>query len=79
MVFEQLTAEQQLMVARETITGYHYDTEKDKLVFTAPDVVTYSGLLSVYSFEQWTVLKESIKTIYTQKNNQEDESKAIAG
>jgi len=79
LIFEQLTAEQQLMVARETIAGYHYDTEKDKLVYTAPDVVTYSGMLSVYSFEQWVVLKESIKTIYTAKTIQEDESKVIAG
>lgn len=76
-IFDQLTDEQRKIVAEESLASIHYDTEKDKIVITKPDVVTFSGILSKYSFDTWNVLKESIKTLYTAEKQQEDEVAAI--
>lgn len=78
-IFEQLTPEQQILVAEETIAGYHYDTEKDKLVYRAPDVVAHSGIIRKYGFDKWTVKTESVNTLLNVKQQQEDETDAIVG
>lgn len=75
-VLDQLTPEQRTIVIDESLASIHYDTENQKLVITKPDVVTYSGVLSKYTFETWNVLRESIKTIYQKEKQAEDESKA---
>lgn len=64
-VFENLTDEQKVMAADEVIAGIHYDTEKDKLIITQPDIKTHSGVLSKYGYDRYEVLQESIRTLYS--------------
>lgn len=73
-IFEQLTDEQKIMVAEESIAGIHFDTEKDKIVMNKFDVQTYSGVLRKYGYEKYEVLKESIKTLFTVQNEEEAEA-----
>lgn len=75
-VFEQLTDQQKQIVVDEALACIHYDNDKDTLTLSKPDVVTFSGILSKYSFETWDVLRESIKSIYTAEKQAEDEAKA---
>ena len=71
VIFEQLTDVQKHILVEESLASIHFDTEKDKLVITKPDVVAYSGILSKYTFETWTVLHESIKSLYAAEKSGE--------
>jgi hypothetical protein len=63
-IFEQLTDSQKHIVVEDSLASIHFDTEKDKLVITKPDVIAYSGILSKFTFDTWNVVRESIKTLY---------------
>jgi hypothetical protein len=76
-IFEQLDEAQQIMQAEELIASIHYDNENDKLVITKPDIVTYSGLVSKYSWEDYIRLRESIKSLFSQAEQNEAETEAI--
>lgn len=76
-IFDQLTEEQREIVAEESLASIHFDSEKDKIVISKPDVVTFSGILAKYSFDTWNVLKESITTLYNAEKQEEDEVAAI--
>lgn len=76
-IFDQLTEEQRVIVAEESLASIHFDSEKDKIIISKPDVVTFSGILAKYSFDTWNVLKESIKTLYDAEKQTEDETEAI--
>lgn len=64
-IFEQLTDEQKVIAADEVLAGVHYDSEKDKLIITQPDIKTHSGVLSKYGYDRYEVLQESIRTLYS--------------
>lgn len=70
-VFDQLSDEQKLIVADESIAGIHYDSEKEKLTISKPDVSTFSGLLKKYGEKMYLELNELIKLIYAQEQNEE--------
>jgi len=76
-IFEQLTELQRHIVVEEALANIHYDSEKDKIIITKPDVVTYSGVLSKYTYETWNILSETIKTLYNVEKQAEDESSSI--
>jgi hypothetical protein len=76
LIFDQLTPPLQRMVIDEALAGISFDTEHDKLVIKRPDVLTFSGMLQKYTFEELTVLKESIKAILSNKAEQADATKA---
>lgn len=76
-IFEQLTDEQKRIVVEESLASIHYDNENDKLVISKPDVVTFSGVLSKYSYETWKVLQESITTLYNAEKEMEDETETL--
>lgn len=63
-IFEKLTDQQKEIVAEESLASVNYDLENDKLVITKPDVVTFSGILSKYTFATWDVLRQSIDSLY---------------
>lgn len=63
-IFEQLTDAQKHIVVEDSLASIHFDSEKDRLVITKPDVIAYSGVLSKFTFETWNVVRESIKTLY---------------
>lgn len=76
-IFDQLIPEQRLIVVEESLASISWDDEKDKLVITKPDVVTFSGVLAKHTFATWDALRESIKTLYAAEKQVEDETKAI--
>jgi hypothetical protein len=78
-VFDQLTPEQRVIVAEESLASIHFNTEKDRIEISKPDVVTFSGILAKHGFDNWNVLRESIKTLYNVEKQNEDESDSIAG
>lgn len=75
-VLEQLTPEQKLIVVEESLAAISYDGEKDAIVISKPDVVTFSGVLSKHTFATWNTLRESIKSVYDAEKQAEDERKA---
>lgn len=73
-IFDGLTDEQRNIVVEESLAGIHYDTEKDKIVITKPDVVTFSGILSKYGFEKWNLLRETTISLYNTEKDNEDKA-----
>ena len=63
-IFDQLPTEHRHIVAEEALASIHFDAEKDKLIISKPDVITFSGVLSKFTFDTWNVVRESIKTLY---------------
>lgn len=76
-IFDQLTEEQRTIVAEESLSSIHFDSEKDRIIISKPDVVTFSGILAKHSFDKWNVLRESITTLYNAEKQEEDETAAI--
>lgn len=76
-IFDQLTQEQRIIVAEESLASIHFNTEKDRIEISKPDVVTFSGILSKHTFDKWNTLRESITTLYNAEKQEEDEAKAI--
>jgi hypothetical protein len=76
-IFDQLTEEQRTIVAEESLSSIHFDSEKDRIIISKPDVVTFSGILAKHSFDKWNVLRESITTLYNAEKQEEDEVAAI--
>jgi len=76
-IFDQLTDEQRTIVAEESLSSIHFDSEKDRIIISKPDVVTFSGILAKHSFDKWNVLRESITTLYNAEKQEEDEVAAI--
>jgi hypothetical protein len=72
-----LTDEQRTIVAEESLSSIHFDSEKDRIIISKPDVVTFSGILAKHSFDKWNVLRESITTLYNAEKQEEDEVAAI--
>ncbi len=75
-IMDGLTPEQRLIVVEESLASVSYDMDKDVIVTSKPDVVTYSGILGKHTFKTWNVLRESIKTLYAAEKQAEDERKA---
>lgn len=75
-LLEGLTPEQKLIVVEESLASLHYDMEKDSIVISKPDVVTFSGILSKYSFESWNVIRESVNALKAAEKQAEDEAKS---
>ena len=76
-LLDQLQPEQIQIVMEESLAGVHYNTEKDKLELTTPDVITFSGVLAKYGFDKWNVMRESIITLQQAEKQTEDETEAI--
>ena len=77
-VFDQLTEEQRKLQVDDSLASISYDMDKGKMVINKPDVKTFSGILSKYSFTEYDKLRETIKSIYDNKKQEEDEIKATA-
>jgi hypothetical protein len=70
-IYDKLNLEQKIMVTEEALAGVHYDNEKEKVIITKGDVITYSLLLRKYGYEKYEVLRESIKTLYNVEKEEE--------
>lgn len=72
-IFEQLTEEQQRIIAEQAVTYISYDSDKGKVVITKPDFIEHTGILEKFGFEKINVLKESIKSLYDADKEKEAE------
>ncbi len=77
-IFDKLPEPQRILVVEESLASISYDSENDKVVISKPDVITFSGILSKYTFDTWNVMSESVKTLYTVEKNEKDAALALA-
>lgn len=75
-IFDQLPDHQQEMLLNESLAGVTVDFEKDTVALEKPNFTTYGSILRTYGHEDVISLKESIKSLYDAKKQQEDEEKA---
>lgn len=76
-IFEQLEDEQQNMLLHECLNGVVVDNEKDNVSLEKFDFTTYSGILVKYGHADVIRLKESVKSLYDEKKEREDQEKAM--
>jgi hypothetical protein len=77
-IFDKLPEPQRILVVEESLASISYDSEHDKVIISKPDVITFSGILSKYTFETWNVMRESVKTLYTVEKNEKDAAAILA-
>ena len=74
-IFEQLPPNLQKLAIIEELTGISI-SESDAISVAPPDITTHSGVLSKFGSEEVLKLKESVKSLYDKKKQDEDEVKA---
>lgn len=74
-IFDQLPDDMKEMVVIEKLAGVSVD-DNDKTGLVKPDFNTYTGVLQKYGHEPIIRLKESIKSLYDKKKQEDDEAKA---
>jgi len=74
-IFDQLPDDMKEMAISECLAGVCVD-ENDKISLEKPNFSTYRGILEKFGHEPIIRLKESIKSLYDSKKQQEDEEKA---
>jgi hypothetical protein len=73
-ILDRLDDKDKEMVIEESISCIHYNTEKDKVEISRPDVVTYSGILSKHGFEKWNRVREIIRLAFESERQTNEES-----
>lgn len=74
-ILEGLPQEMQEIVIIECLGGVVV-SDNDVVSLEKPDFCTYSGVLQNYGFEEMIKLRESIKSLFDDKKQREDEQKA---
>lgn len=75
-IFELLIEEQRIIVAEEAIAAISYDFEKDKASIATPDFQSYGLIIRKYGFETMERLRETLKSLYDQQANSEEDATA---
>jgi len=65
-IFDQLTEPQRHVVAEEALASISYDYEKERVVISKPDVITFSSILAKFKTETYLELNELIKLLFSQ-------------
>jgi len=78
-IFEMLNPAHQAIIAEETIAQISYSFESDKVTITKPDYQVMSLIAQKHGHDIMEGVRETVKACYTQKRDQEDETKAIVG
>lgn len=73
VIFEQLPPLEQNMYVQELLCGVRFDAESVKLIINQPDVKTHSGFLQKFGYDKYEVMKESIKSLYDKKKEDDKE------
>jgi hypothetical protein len=74
-IFNQLPPDMQRIAIDEAIAGI-YVTESDSVQLDKPDFNTYTGVLAKYGDSEIIKLHESVKSLYSKKEQEEEEAKA---
>jgi hypothetical protein len=70
-ILERLPEIERNMCVQESLTGVSFNFETDKITLNQPDVKTYSGFLQKFGYEKYEVMRESIKTLYIAKKEED--------
>jgi hypothetical protein len=73
-ILDRLDDADKEMVIEESISSIHYNTEKDRIEISKPDVVTFSGVLSKHGFEKWNRVRETISLLFESEKQTETEN-----
>ena len=76
LIFEQLTPEQQNIIAEEAVGEISFDTEKDKILITKANFAANEKIIDKYTYDVLKVVRESVKSLYQKRKEEEDASKA---
>jgi hypothetical protein len=76
-IFIQLDVEQQKLIAEEAVCGIGWNSEKDIMVMSKPDIQTFTGILSKFTNEKVLQTKEAIKLALESRNQTEKEEKIV--
>jgi hypothetical protein len=74
-IFDQLQENQQRILFDECLAGVSV-SEQDAVSYEKPNFTTYRGVLEKHGHEEIIVLKESVKSLYDKKKEQEDQEKS---
>lgn len=74
-IFDLLEPEQQKLIAEEAICCIGWDSEKDILLMSKPDIQTYTGILSKFTNERVIQTKQAIKLVMESRKQSEKEAK----
>jgi len=73
----ELPIEYRALAFEEMLTGISVD-ENDRIKISSPDISTFSGMLVKHGNEKVIQLKESVKSIFQQRDEKEKQEKASA-
>jgi len=73
----ELPIEYRALAFEEMLTGISVD-ENDTIKISSPDISTFSGMLVKHGNEKVIQLKESVKSIFQQRDEKEKQEKASA-
>lgn len=76
-IFEKFSDEQKLLIIEESLAYVGFDTEKDKVVITAPDFITHSGVLRKYGFTKIDEIRQTTNMLFQAEKEAEDERKVL--
>lgn len=74
-IFEKLPEEQKKMIGDEALASISFDSERNKLNISTPDLVTYSGIITKYSLEKYMETRELIRLLYSQEKDKDADNK----
>jgi len=74
-IFSQLPVDVQKLAIEDKLAGVAV-SESDAVSLETPDFCAHSGVLHKYGFDPLNVLRESVKSLYDKKKQEEDEAKA---
>jgi len=73
-IFDQLPMDQKIIALDECLTGVSVN-ENDKVSLETEDIKTHSGVLAKYGDDQVIRFKESVKSLFDEKQQREEEEK----
>lgn len=68
-VFDALSDDQRELAFTEVLAAVHYDSEKDKVITTTPDVNTFSGVITKYGSKEYIEYRTLVKEMLNQKED----------
>ena len=75
-IFDVMPDNLQRMEIDKCLAGVEI-SESDTLSITKPDFFAHSGVIKKYGYDELTVLKESIESLYIKQKEEEDAIKAL--
>lgn len=76
-IFDGLPNDMQKLAVIESVAGVSV-SESDAVSLTKPDFCTHTGMLVKFGFDEMIKLRESVKSLFDEKKQREDDEKAAS-